>query len=418
MLNSKLQGGALFYAIGISVVIAMTVTSLLLCSELNSRLLLRDKIYFSTINNAKSGIYAALDYTETGEYNIDLFGIRRDSVHLNIKPWGVFDLCIAEARTGDSRAVRCALIGNMCAKKDDYAIWLSDLDRPLHVCGNTKIKGNAYLPKSGVERAYIEGTSYTGSELVYGDIHPAQRNLFPIDDQIKERIKQIMQTTPDDSVVTNYLPSDNDTIHGDFSCKSIDFVKNQPIALNNVVLFNNIKIISNSRVTIENCDLRFVQIIAPEIIVQSGNYVGVQFIATDSIHIDSAVTINYPSAILLYSDHSEDLTASVNLEKDVFFSGDIIAIRTHEDYRKQTHINIAADAIIYGRIYSSHSVDFKGMLCGSLTCSTITLQTNSSRYSNHLLNATINNEAMSKDYVSSCFFNRQSEKRGIVQWLD
>ncbi|MFM2016883.1 MAG: hypothetical protein RL007_539 [Bacteroidota bacterium] len=418
MLNAKVQGGALFYAIAISVVIAMAVTSLLLCSDLNSRLLLRDKISFCVINNAESGVVAALDYPEHGEYFNDLFAMHKDSVHVILKPWGVYDLCIAEAGTGDFKAVKCAVIGNKCDIQEDYAIWLADRDHPLHVCGNTRISGNAFLPSSGIERAYIEGSSYTGSQLVYGNVFPSSRNFESIADKMKNRLEYIIHPASEDSIVTEYYPEPFDTIVGNFSKICIAFNLSRPLNLKNVVLHDNIKIISNNRITIDQCNLKNVQIIAPEIIVRPGTYTGVQFVATDSLVIDSAVSIGYPSALVLVSTKSSKTTTSITLKRNVNFTGDIIAFREQSDYRKQTHISIESEVILYGRIFSSNTVDHKGKLCGSLTCSSLSLKTSSAQYSNHLLNAIIDNTSMSRSYVSSCFFNNQSGKRGIATWLN
>lgn len=420
MLKRKLQAGALFYATGISIVIAMLVMSVILCFDLNARLVMKDKIKFTVLSNAESGVIAALQFPESGIYNIDLFNTGRDSVTLSVIPWGLFDICESNAHTGNEHFKRYALLGNRISSESDYALWLADMDRPLFLCGATQINGKSYLPKSGVERAYIEGSSYVGSQLIYGPQLPSSRYMIAPNEYCKSRLEQLKNgiRSETDSILSIDVVMKGDTIRNSFDKATVNIQADLFCNLHDMTLQDNICIVAKKRIQVESCNLRNVILIAPEIIIGRGTYEGLQCFATDSIHLDSAVQLQYPSALVLLPENSKNTDPCIVIEADSKIGGDIIAYNATPAYNEQTGIILDNNSQVYGRIYCSDWIDLKGHVCGSVACGRFTLNTNSARYNNHLLNATIDNSSFSRDYASTVFFNSTATKRGIAKWLN
>ena len=84
---------------------------------------------------------------------------------------------------------------------------------------------------------------------------------------------------------------------------------------------------------------------------------------------------------------------------------------------KQVGVILKKNSCVYGTVFSNGYADLQGIINGSLTCSKIMLNTPSSVYENHLLNAEIDVTKLSKYYVGiNCV--EVSEKKKIVKWLE
>src|SRR5882757_8672986 len=184
-----LKAGSLFYALSITVIMALLSTSLLLAAHYTRLRIQRDELREETGRNALSGLELLMSDQSPLAYDgaaheTDLFGNRRDSVRLQKKSWGAFDILISEAHHNSLRQTLIAETGWQCDATEINALQLADLDRPLSVTGNTRLKGTCYLPKAGIQRAYIEGQSYSGDQLVYGAIKTSERFLPPYNDTL------------------------------------------------------------------------------------------------------------------------------------------------------------------------------------------------------------------------------------------
>ena len=150
-----LKASALFYALSISVLIALVSSAILSCayfSRLNTQ---HDQLKENLFRNARSGITLLLGDEQTdfsSPVETDLFLKGGDSVLLQKKYWGIYEVAVSKAHHGNSSAEMIVLAG--CAEKenDRTALVLADMDRPLSVCGNTKLVGDCFLPKAGIQQ--------------------------------------------------------------------------------------------------------------------------------------------------------------------------------------------------------------------------------------------------------------------------
>ena len=96
-----LRAGSLFYALSISVILALVSISLLLGAHYTRMDLLRDQMREDVFRDSKSGLELLMgDQTAIGygsPKDIDLFGNGSDSVLLEKKTWGAFEIAISHA---------------------------------------------------------------------------------------------------------------------------------------------------------------------------------------------------------------------------------------------------------------------------------------------------------------------------------
>ncbi|MBA3971410.1 MAG: hypothetical protein H0X46_04585 [Bacteroidetes bacterium] len=418
-----IKAGSLFYAIVISLIIAIVSSSLILFAylthiqfesfEINQRLQL----------NSDSGINLLLSRQSLVGINeaktIDLFREGTDSVNLTRKSWGAYEVVISEAIFKNSSFIRMAQVGYYSDTSERYSLYLADEDRALGLCGRTVIKGLAYLPKQGAKRTYIEGENFVGRQLVQGNIKQSKRTIPVIRQEFIDNIQSVcrgQQIT--DSVVFIDNELSEDSLSNSFLLPTLVLNAGGPLRISSGFYSGNIVILSKQIIRIApNATLENIIISAPKVIVEKGFIGNLQIFASDSVILEEDVTLSYPSVIGLLRDERSPVCAAIVLNKNDTVAGNIFAYKKETDVLKQAAITIDYKSMVYGQIYSSGHVDVKGTLYGSLMCTKILLKTSSSSYDNQLLNAVIDVSKLSTYFVGIDLVETSVVRR-VVKWLN
>lgn len=419
----KLQGGSLFYALAISVIIAMLTCSILLAEHFTRISLVNDITNEEVIRNAESGIILACnneheDYSQGRD--VDLYGRGKDSVFIQRKPWGAFDVCISRAHTRNISFEKIALVGVNESPVNSYSLWVADMDRPLSITGKTELRGKCYLPKSGIERAYIEGNSYQGSCLVYGEMATSSRFMVPPDKNRLELIAELSKgkVADDDSVVSwNDLQS-ADTIARSFKENALIITGNYPIRIHQNIS-GQVCIISSIAIYVErSSQLNNVILVAPRIEIEDETHGQFQAFARDSLIVGKDVRLEYPSILAVCADKLSPEFAGLVMHESAKIMGDVFGSVDGDDIRRHVTISVDHDAMIYGSLYCTDLVDLKATVIGSVTCAKFILKTNSAVYENHLINAVIDCTKRNDAYISSLLRKTDGGTNSVVQWVE
>jgi hypothetical protein len=419
-----LRGSSLFYALAIAVIMALVSTSLLLAAEYGRMRLQRDEIREEVIRNSKSGLELLMGDPSVVDYDIpteiDLFGNGSDSVLLEKKLWGAFEIDISRAYNKSFSHERIAAVGWKPDANDHTALILADLDRPLSITGNTKLNGDCYLPKAGIQRAYIEGQSYSGDRLVYGETKKADRFLPRYNDTLVKRLKNLFEFQPgeNDSVIYLQQFQQSDSISNSFLNKILYVFNEGMIIINTQKISGQVCIISRKSIRIEkNASIHNVLLIAPKIEIADEVEGDFQAFARDSLVTGEKVELHYPTVLgIIGTDKSPDFSSLIVKEKSKIF-GQLFACTTANDFRKHVIISTGKESVVYGEIYSSDLVDHKGTVIGNVTCTKFELKTPSAEYENHLMNSVIDRLKRSPDFVSSALTRKKTDNKTVVQWL-
>lgn len=419
-----LRGGSLFYALAITVIMGLVSSSLLLSAYYTRLQLQRDEIRVEMIRNAKSGLEIAMSENFTSDYrsstDIDLFGKGTDSVFLETKPWGAFEIIISRAHNKSFAHELIAAVGWKPEQNDQTALILADLDRPLSITGSTKLTGDCYLPKAGIQRAYIEGSNYSGDKLVYGNTKVSDRFLPKYNDTLVNRLKLLFEFQPQqqDSVMYYDAFLQSDSISNSFLNKPLYIFSEGTISVTTQKLSGHICIISRKSIKVgKNSSIQNVLLIAPHIEIEEETEGIFQAFARDSLQLGEEAHLHYPTVLgIIASKKSPDLASLFIGSKSTVF-GQIFACNLEADFRRHVLISTAKESIVYGQIYSADLVDHKGSVYGNIICSKFELKTPSAEYENHLMNAVIDRPKRSPDYVASALTRKASDKKAIVQWL-
>ncbi len=415
----KLQAGTLLYALAIGLVMGMITASMLINEQYSRLLIHRDVVREEVVRNALSGINYLCVQEADGTTDIDLFGRGKDSVHIECKPWGMYDVLISTAHTGDQSFQRVAMAGSITDSADRYALWLGDMDRALSICGNTELKGTCFLPRAGIERTYIEGSSYSGRQLVYGAVRSSARFVPQYNKERALVLQSLLKSEPteEDSIVSWNELIGNDTVFCSFTGPVCRIEEKVPLVLSDIFLEGQICIRSAISISVrKSASLSNVILIAPKVIVEDEVIGQFQIVARDCVIIGKKVKLLYPSSVSVCADQFSPLKTAMQVDEETEIAGTLFAVQSDELLQRQLLVAMGKDCILHGDLYCNDLLDLKGKVYGSVTCQKITLSTNSARYENTLLNAVIDNTLYEARPGGGVF--QGTKRKEVIAWLD
>lgn len=417
-LFQNLRGGALLITLTFSLVILVILSSLLLLGYYK-RLEFEKNVTLSRLqNNLISAIHIGLklEPNESNIQSLDLYDNGNDSVQFSIKQWGVFEIIAAQATSSHTTLQKNAIIGYKPDKNQLSSLYIADLNRPISVCGDTKINGTCYLPEAGVKRAYIEGQSYNGSELIYGTTKKSNPSLPELNKNIINNLKELLAGKyTQGTELIGFDTLKTDSLHKGFTENTLCLFSSNAINLSNKKLTGNIIISSTNRIFVnKNSYLRDIILVAPEIIIEDNFEGNMQMIADDSLEIGKGCKLKYPSASLLIANDADKKSKILKLKEEAEFEGLLCII--NENTASYPLISLDKKTLVKGIVYSTGFVETKGKVWGNITTQKLLLLTNSSVYENHLLNTEVDVNKLSKHFVGSSLIYSQKQK-SIIKWL-
>lgn len=419
-----IKAGSLFYAIVISIIIAIVSSSFILFAY-TCRIEFDNQEIQERLNlNVQSGLNLLMSTQSVVQLNeskiIDLYGNNEDSVFLAKKLWGAFEVVLSAAFFHQQKQERVAQIGFPRDTTDLYSIYLLDEGKPLALCGKTKITGPVYLPKSGVQRAYIEGESYNDSKFIYGDTKISKNVLPEFNQELLKYIKQLLKekkSSDTDSILLINRPFSGDSIFNSFKNSTLVLKYPGLINIQNATYSGNIIIISDTVIKVyPDAVLKDVILVAPKICFEDKFKGQLQAYASDSIIVKDEVSFAYPSVLGISSDASDRKCAVLLGENDTLI-GNIFTHQMQIDVYKRTGIRMGKKSLVVGQLYSNGYVEVQGNIYGSVMCSSFLLQTPSSVYENHLLNVEIDQHGL-PNYFTGINLIKELPYKRIVKWLD
>ena len=414
----RLQGGSMLYAIFISLLMTGSASCLILFKHLSTKIQIQRDGYIKNVLDLKSAVeIGCSDYFSLDEGFISVVPLSPNSgkdVTINSKPWGMFNVITSSMISTNKSMSKSAMIGNQKIQKSSVALYLADRNQSLSMAGNSKIVGCAVLPKSGIKRAYIEGTSFTG--IMPKVLNEPSNNYLPeLNSQLITTLKaRLMGNFPNDSLIID--SEINGVIYNPWSFKTLVLYNTSEVNLEMISIIGNVIIYSEESITVNNCTFKHTQLIAPMVHIGKQNKGSTHILAQDSIFIAPGSVIDYPSGICLLNYQQEIQTSKISIGNGSQINADIFLIDQYPNYRKRSRLGIETECRVTGQVYAQGEVVLKGTIDGCLYCESFVLETSSSKYQNHLYNATISKYALPENYLSSNMLKTGTKK--IIQWLE
>lgn len=415
-----LKAGALYYAIFIAFVIALACVVMMMNSQLHQVIVTQYAQSAKLERNIQSAFVllnedpSLVKMNETKE--IQLYDNNEDVVTVKKKRWGVFNQVKTSVFWKNQEQSKIALVGNDLSKSNHVALYLADKERYLSVSGRSLLKGNCFLPSLGIRRAYIEGKSFMGVNLVEGKMGKSAKDLPEIDMKpIEEEVAYIVQNygTSDSAVHAGVLSGTEEIKHS-FYQKTLNFFSPDWIYLNNARLMGNIRIISAKGIIVSNSNvINNIIMVAPKIEIKDGFSGSMQVFATDTLIVGNKCSFLSPSALVM---HSTQEKPRMIIGEGTRLKGDIVIVHKEGDQVKP-EVKLSKGAQIEGQVYADGMVELRGSISGSLYCNGFVLRTPNATYENHLLDVVIDYSSLSSHYAGMVVFPLKLKTK-TLQWLD
>jgi hypothetical protein len=414
-MNKSLPARALFYAIIVSVFVAM-ISGAMLLSSYHQRLLLGYyQMQEGLIDNCQSGVELVLGAKATviPKMTLDLFQQEKDSVRLEQKAWGLLEVATVKSWSGQGMyrdsLIKTFLVGN---EAPNYALRLSEGTSPLYVCGTTRVVGTAFLPREGVERGAFnvaQGSPYTGDKLIYGKtelVKPTDMNIY------KERFDDLRALQS----LRGNISLEQDSILQPFNQPTL-ILEGGRFNTTGLVLKGNVIIVANERIEVSaNSVLEDVLLVAPEIVIEAGFQGTVQAFAWDSLVVETGVFLDFPSVLcLLPYEERTDFSPEIVLQEGAEMIGTLMV----PSFRYNTYkskVTIEPTAKITGQVFVKGVLQHKGIVLGSVFCTEFLLQTPAGVYENYLLDAIIDRSLLPNAYLTPSILGEKDYKQ-VLKYL-
>lgn len=419
----KLQASSLIYTITIVFLTGIMASSFLLYQQLSQRETDLYLLQFRLNKNAHSGmeyLLAAGDYLEYDTpKQIFITEEPTDSVEINKKSWGIFDIGISRSHSKNKEVQLTCLIGSQLIGDEKNGLYVVDLDREISICGRSKLDGITYLPDEGIKRAYIEGENYIGEKLVYGTQRKSDREMPDLNRKILEQnLERIKGKTIFTDSLLDWDSRETETVLHSFHEKTIVFQQSGAIQLRSGYYSGNIIFISSSEILVdEHCKLENVLLFAPKITIENQDSSFFQAFASDTLIVKEKSVLLYPTVLgIINEKRNRSNEPLLQIEKEVLIGGSLLVYEMYSDHKNYPRLEIHENAKHYGEIYTNGKASLQGEIYGTAMVFKLYLKTKSSGYENHLLNSVIDGNMIPPAFCGMTLKDKRYSKK-ILQWL-
>lgn len=411
----KIKSSAIYYALFLSIIFALILGGLILFSGFNQRFALQMDVEEILIENAKSGVaYGQANFKElvlNEPVKLRLFGEGIDSVELVKNQWGAFTVMRSTALHKNRRYTKIALLGGANRFEKPVNLYLVDNGRPVSICGNARIEGNCFLPKSGFKRAYIEGKNYQGLQFVYGTVQESQKQLPPVNPNFTDGLNQVFTEI-------EFWRGDEDSIVVSFADKGKHYLNDRFIILDQCVVKGQVMLEAADSIFVSrNAVIEHAILKSKVVYVESGFSGTLQIFASQKILLGEAVQLRYPSVLgVIEEEFPTQIAAEISLGEKSQVIGAVFMTSAQPNFRLLPTLNIVAGAEVDGLVYCAGKTQLRGTIKGGLYSEKLFLRTASSAYENHLLDGQLLDQ-LPPNFVVPNLLNENTHLKHIA-WLN
>ena len=417
----KLRAGSLQFVLFTGAVIAVLLLTFVLLSHSHFLFAKKTDKYVELIKQTDRAIQFSLNANRTLNQRQDSqFESEGIITSVRKKHWGVYNILNATSSFQKSKFDKTVLTGGK-SLNPNTALFLKDNNRPMVIVGQSKITGDAYLPKQGIRTGNIGGNSFHGKITVQGRKALSASKLPQMEFEQLNAMLKLLETgdertkylspTIQQSEIVNSFAGPTLTINADAT------------DLSRKKIAGNIVIRSNYEIHIDALtQLTDVIVVAPKISIGNGVRGNFQAIASKAIEVGENCHLEYPSALVVLQKNTPLSTnkTNINLPEINLLQNSVVqgvvayfTAGTQQVYYPQ--IKIEKSATVIGQVYCQNNIELKGNVLGNVTTSQFVSLENGNVYQNHLYNGSIDATVLPFQYVGLDFDT--NTKKGVVKCL-
>lgn len=414
----KLAASSILYALIIIVVLALTSTALITLSSYQKMLFERDGLAERLSRHAVSGMELLLNSRKAIGIQPLLLPLGKnleDTILLSSEPWGVFDLTNVRVWHHTTwRKEEVSLTGLVGLSPDSIgqaALYLPDNAQALSLVGNSRLRGTAYLPSKGIKIGIVDTRGFSGTHLLEGT-EQRSSSFMPMVDTT--RIRDLQAISKKQGTAQGKMPA---YMTASFDSSTVR-ITGKIIRLDGQHLDGKIVVVADSLIRVgKTAHLKDVLLFAPVIQIDSGFVGAIQAFASSNIVVGDHVTLPYPSALVVLGNRRFAVQGLLTIGERCSVNGLIFSWGDGTRRELLPKVFIGRETVVMGQVYADGWLDLKGTVNGNVSCRNFLLQTPTSIYENHLMDATIDASKRTPYFIGSMLIGDDGMKKGLVKWL-
>lgn len=397
---------SLLYAVYVCLIIGLIGGALLLISNLYNQLNVHYNVHEELyINNASTINYALGNGLNIDEETL-LDEFNEITSVIQKKQYGLLSVLLVQSMVKNDTVASAHFVGQYTNSKT--ALYVSNFTQPIAASGNVTVKGDVFLSSDRVRETYINNKP---NEInIQNPIKSSTINL----PEISKRCETVFNSIPTQKVILNALEKKNDSLYVNSffnETKEIQVVNNK---LENIIIKGNFVIRSNdSLVVAKSAKLEDVILLAPKVTIQEGFEGTIQVLATEKIHVDKKVQLNYPSAICV--KNNGDQKGSIFIDEESKIDGVVLLFGNDLLHIEKNVVEIKDKTQIRGTVYSSGSLSINGKVYGAVYTAKLLYKTTSSSYANCLADVEIDVNKRPNYFIEVPIFETKANRYGVVK---
>ena len=386
--GNKIKASAMQFAILVSVIVALLLSTFLLFTHTYSSFSVRADRVLQNIEASDKGI----DYLATTDVHLtDSLELVIENIPVLLKNsyWGGFQLVHSRGGVGSTAFEKVALLG-AGSGMDRPSIFLENNQLPLVLVGDTRIEGDAYTPENIIKPGSIAGHYYAGDKLVYGRRFNSTENLPDLNANWRSYAQNML----------NFIPDGGETVKGLENSTNSFFGNRQVIYQDDKIFLNeslsgNIMVVSRVEIEISPfAKLDQVLLVAPKVVFRTG-FAGNAHVVSEEAVLDEDVRLTYPSSIVVFSKGGEErrpedaYKSKIEIGQHSLFEGDILYLDNFEQEGHGNDVLLAENSYVEGNIYCEGYTELKGTVQGRVYTKYFVANHGGSLYVNHIYNGRV-----------------------------
>jgi hypothetical protein len=347
---------------------------------------------------------------------LDLFGDGKDSAFVKKDSWGLLSFASVTVGSGDRKIQRSFLLGEQAPTSLKVCLYLAEHQTPLSLVGAARLLGDAYVPKSGLRPAFIDGQGYSQPEFIKGNTVTSNDSLPPVSNRLLKILVGLVDTQNRDKIEAQATVPD--TIIQSFADSAYTIRSSGPIRLTSNIVKGHVLIKSDTLIEITRAScLENVVLIAPNIKIDSGFSGTLQVIATKSIVVGGNCNLRYPSCLILLKQRKTNEQPNISIGDYCHLSGIILTYAFQHDDLAKTKVELGKKTAFEGYIYTSGYLYLQGEVVGTVLSDYLSYRTLTTVYINYLVDATIDRNDLSQNFIGPPIFDNTGQNK-IIAWLN
>lgn len=417
MMYLKLKAGALYYVIGIAVVIALLLVSFITLNGLQLLFMTRSSNFKETVYTNQQSFRYLQQVSMSYNRPLVIYSPTNPALQTTLKKkhWGIFDLLFATSQLKSEKFRSVSLLGSGLVNRS--ALYLSDHKKPLVLAGNTRIEGDVLVPKKGVKRGAVGGNNYYHQQLLFGQLANSKPNLPKLTN--RAYLQQIATAILSEEIQNESWKMQKEQTHSFWQPTKLVYTAGR-LDLQHVLLQGNIIVQSDTHIRVFNSSqLKDILLLAPIIEIMDGVKGNFQAIASRELQVGKHCELRYPSALVLCEGHnvngvSQKKLPNMRIDEGSRIQGVLAYVSDDSKQSYKSALKIHKNVLLEGELYCEKNLDCEATIYGTVYADAFVAEQFGSVYQNHLYNCRINSNLLPVPYGGLFIENQPIH---LAKWL-